>query len=88
MLSQELRHELADKRRKLDKLNDEGRRLSQEGARPVAQPNLIQLNSHWTEIESRFLQYRKPVEEEAFVERTVTVVEATFNFQVCQTFEL
>lgn len=45
----------------------------------MVEPTWLELTRRWREIETRFLQYRRPVSEEVIVEESVADVRADFG---------
>ncbi|XP_072178254.1 dystrophin-like [Diadema setosum] len=78
---QAIQNQFEQKRLEIEKLNRDAQQLSTGGARQVAEPVMLRVNTRWREIEGHFAQFRKPVREEVFVERTVTEVKTTYKFE-------
>ncbi|XP_022094793.1 dystrophin-like [Acanthaster planci] len=74
-----LQEEFDQKQEELQRLMLEGNDLAQKGAKSVVTPAQLRLHAQWREVESQFHQYRRPVEEEILVERTVTTIQATYR---------
>ncbi|XP_015219666.1 dystrophin isoform X7 [Lepisosteus oculatus] len=55
----EIDAELEQKREDLNAVNRQAQSLSRDGAAKAVEPNLIQLNKRWQEIESKFAQFRR-----------------------------
>lgn len=45
------------------------------------EPTWLELTRRWHEIETRFLQYRRPVAEDVIVEESVVDVQANFSLE-------
>ncbi|XP_041463479.1 dystrophin-like [Lytechinus variegatus] len=73
--------QIEEKRQEIGTLNQTAQELNTDGARQVAEPVMLRMNTQWREIEQRFTQFRKPVREEVFVERTVTELKTTYKFE-------
>lgn len=78
---QALQRELEKKKADYDNLNKNADDLSNKGARPVVEPTWLELTRRWHEIETRFLQYRRPVAEDVIVEESVGDVQANFSLE-------
>lgn len=76
---QAIQGQIEEKRQEIQKLNQNAQQLNTDGARHVAEPVMLRMNTQWREIEQRFAQFRKPVREEVFVERTITEVKTSFK---------
>ena len=76
---QALQGQIEQKRQELEQLNEDAEQLNTGGARQVTEPVMLNVNTQWREVEKHFAQFRKPVREEVFVERTVTEVKTTYK---------
>ena len=74
-----LHAELDKKQEDIQHLNQVGDELASKGAKTVILPMQMKLSTKWHDIESRFQQYHRPIEEEVIIERTVTTIHATYQ---------